>query len=110
MGFLWKESWSVLPNSPTVEHILLELFTMTHPSWVALHSMACNVIELHQPLSQDKSVIHEGVQYNKNSFIYCLSYSPKQKSKKKKKKCIGYIFSSISQIRKIKVKVVLDRE
>ena len=35
-----------------MDHILLELSTMTHPSWVALHSMAHSFIEL------DKAVIH----------------------------------------------------
>ena len=33
---------------------------MTHPSWVALHSMAYNFVELPKPLPQDKAVIHEG--------------------------------------------------
>ena len=35
-----------------VDHILSELSTMTHPSWVALHSMAHSFIEL------DKAVVH----------------------------------------------------
>ena len=33
---------------------------MTLPSWVALHSMAYNFVELPKPLPQDKAVIHEG--------------------------------------------------
>ena len=33
---------------------------MTHPSWVALHSMVYNFVELPKPLPQDKAVIHEG--------------------------------------------------
>ena len=33
-------------------HILSELSTMTHPSWVALHSMAHSFIVL------DKAVVH----------------------------------------------------
>ena len=33
-------------------HILSELFTMTRPSWVALHDMAHSFIEL------DKAVVH----------------------------------------------------
>ena len=33
-------------------HVLSELSTMTHPSWVALHGMAHSFIEL------DKAVIH----------------------------------------------------
>ena len=35
-----------------MDHILSELSTMNHPSWVALHSMAHSFIEL------DKTVIH----------------------------------------------------
>ena len=35
-----------------MEHILSELSTRTHPSWVALHGMAHRFIELH------KAVIH----------------------------------------------------
>ena len=35
-----------------VDHILSELFTMTRPSWVALHDMAHSFIEL------DKAVVH----------------------------------------------------
>ena len=41
-----------LPVPPPVDHILSELSTMTHLSWVALHSMAHNFIEL------DKAVVH----------------------------------------------------
>ena len=40
MGFSRQEYWSGLPFNFTVDHILSELSTMTHPSWVALHSMA----------------------------------------------------------------------
>ena len=32
--------WSSLPFPSPVDHMLSELFTMTHPSWVALHSLA----------------------------------------------------------------------
>ena len=42
--------WFAIPCP--LDHILLELSTMTHPSWVALHSMAHSFIEL------DKAVIH----------------------------------------------------
>ena len=35
-----------------MDHISSELSTMTHPSWVALHGMAHNFIEL------DKAVVH----------------------------------------------------
>ena len=52
MGFSRQEYWSCLPFPTPVNHILLELFTMTRPSWVALHGMAHSFIEL------DKAVVH----------------------------------------------------
>ena len=42
--------WFAIPFP--VDHILEELSTMTHPSWVALHGMAHSMIEL------DKAVVH----------------------------------------------------
>ena len=38
--------------------------TMTHQSWVALHSMAQDFTELPKPLCHHKAVIHEGVNGN----------------------------------------------
>ena len=49
-----------LPLPPLVDHVLLELFTMTHPSWVALHSVAHSFIELHKPLLHHKDLIQRG--------------------------------------------------
>ena len=49
---LRQEYWSGLPFPSPVHHILSELSTMTHLSWVALHSMAYIFIEL------DKAVFH----------------------------------------------------
>ena len=40
MGFSRQEYWSGLPFPSPVDHLLSELSTMTHPSWVALQSMA----------------------------------------------------------------------
>ena len=40
MGFSRQECWSGLPFLSPVNHILSELSTMTHPSWVALCDMA----------------------------------------------------------------------
>ena len=51
-GFSRQEYWSGLPFPSPVDHILSELSTMTRPSWVALHSMAHNFIEL------DTAVVH----------------------------------------------------
>ena len=52
MGFSRHEYWSGLPFLSPGDHILSELSTMTHPSWVALHGMAHSFIEL------DKTVVH----------------------------------------------------
>ena len=49
MGFWWQEYWSSWLFPFPVDHILSELFTLTHPSWVALHSMAHSFIELRKP-------------------------------------------------------------
>ena len=40
MGFSRQESWSGLPFPSPVDHILSDLSTMTHLSYVASHSMA----------------------------------------------------------------------
>ena len=50
MGFLSQECWSGLPFPSPVDHILLELSTMTGLSWVA--PVAHGFIEL------DKAVVH----------------------------------------------------
>ena len=50
--------WFVIPSSHGPR--LSELSTMTHPSWVALHGMACSFSELYKPLHHEKAVIHEG--------------------------------------------------
>ena len=52
MGFSKQEYGSGLPFTSPVDHVLSELSTMTHPSWVALHGMAHSFIEL------DKAVVH----------------------------------------------------
>ena len=52
MGFLRQGYGSGLSFHSPMDHILSELSTMTHPSWVALHGMAHNFIEL------DKAVVH----------------------------------------------------
>ena len=46
MRFPRQEYWSGLPFPFPVDHVLSELSTMTHPSWVALHGMAHCFTEL----------------------------------------------------------------
>ena len=41
-------------------NIFSELFTMTHQSWMALHSMADSYTELWKRLKHDKAMIREG--------------------------------------------------
>ena len=51
-GFSRQEYWSGLPFPSLVDHILSELSTMNHLSWVALRDMAHSFIEL------DKAMVH----------------------------------------------------
>ena len=62
--------WFAIPSSHGPR--LSELSTMTHPSWVALHSMARSFTELYQPLHHEKAVIDEG------KFILQLKKKAKQ--------------------------------
>ena len=50
-GFSRQEYWSSLPFPCPLDHVLSELSTMTHLSWVALHGMVHSFTEL------DKAVI-----------------------------------------------------
>ena len=59
MGFSKQEYCSDLPLPLPVDHVLSELFTMTLPSWVALHSMNYSFTELCKPLPHDNTVIHD---------------------------------------------------
>ena len=68
MGFWWQEYWSGLPFPPPVDHIWSELSTMTHPSWMALYSMAHSFTELCK--GHDKAVIHEGENYHMTQQFY----------------------------------------
>ena len=66
LGFSRQEYWSSLPFPSPVDHILSELSTMTHLSWVALHEMAHCFIEL------DKAVVHV---ISLISFLWCGFHS-----------------------------------
>ena len=52
MGFSRQEYWSGLPFPSPVDHILSELSTISHPSWVVLQGTADNFIAL------DKAVVY----------------------------------------------------
>ena len=69
--FMWfsrEEYRSGLPFPSPVDHVLSELSTMTHPSWVALHGMAHSFTEL------EKAVVHviSLVSFLWFSFSFCL--------------------------------------
>ena len=59
MEFSWQVYWSGFPVTPPVDHILSELSTLTHPSWIVPHSVAHSFTELHKPLLHGKAVMHE---------------------------------------------------
>ena len=61
MRFSMQIYWGGFPFPPAVDHILLELCTMTHLFWVALHDMAHSFIGLCKPLHHSKAVTHEGI-------------------------------------------------
>ena len=52
--FTGKKYWSGLPFPPPLDHILLELFTIICPFWVALHGMTHSFLELLMPLYHDR--------------------------------------------------------
>ena len=69
MGLSRQEYWNGLPLPSPVDHILSELSTMTHLSWVALHGMAHSFFEL------DKAVVHvvSLISFLWLWFSFCLS-------------------------------------
>ena len=60
-GFSREEYWSELSFPTPVDHVLGELFTMTHLSWVILHCKAYRLIGLCKSLHHDNTVIYEGL-------------------------------------------------
>ena len=66
--FIWfsrQEYWSGLPFHSPVDHILLELSTMTHPSWVALHGMAHHFTGFHKPLCMTRQWAMKGTHWER---------------------------------------------
>ena len=61
LGFSRQEYWSGLPFPSTVDHILSEFSTVTHPSLVALNGMAHSFIELDKAGTTDWFQIGKGV-------------------------------------------------
>ena len=73
MRFSWQGYWSGLPSPPPVDHILPELFAMTHLSWVALCGTAHSITELCKPLHLNKAVIQEGTRASRTEAV-CLYF------------------------------------
>ena len=67
VGFSRQEYWSGLPFPFPADHVLSELSTMTHPSWVALPGMAHSFIEL------DKAVVHVPTRKRSTSRLYIVT-------------------------------------
>ena len=58
--FSWQVYWGGLPFPPPVDHVLSELPTLSHLSWVSLHSVAHSFIELCKPLCHHTAIISKG--------------------------------------------------
>ena len=58
MGFSRQEYWSGWPFPCPMDHILSELSTMTHLSWVALQGMAHSFIELYKAVIHVINLVH----------------------------------------------------
>ena len=72
MRFSQQVYWGGFPVLPQVDHVLFELSTMTHLSWVALHYIAHSFIELHKPPWHDKAVTHYRLlQYTEHISLCC---------------------------------------
>ena len=56
LSIMPMEFWSGLPFPSPVDHILSELFSMTHPSRVALHGMAHSFTELCKALRHEAGI------------------------------------------------------
>ena len=67
VGFSRQEYWSGLPFPFPADHVLSELSTMTHPSWVALPGKAHSFIEL------DKAVVHVPNRKRSTSRLYIVT-------------------------------------
>ena len=68
IGLLCQEYWSGLLFLPPVDHLLSELFIVTHPSWVTLHGMAHSFIGLHKPLTTTRLWSMKGLWHR----VWCM--------------------------------------
>lgn len=55
-----------------MHYVLSDVFTVTHPSWMAPHGMVNSFIELHKSLCHDKTVIYEVAENLKCSLTVIL--------------------------------------
>ena len=61
MEFSWQIYWSGLPFPPPVTHVLSELSTMTHPSWVALHAWLIASLSYASPFATTRQWSVKGI-------------------------------------------------
>ena len=69
-----------LPFLPPVDNVLSEIFTMTHLSWVALHGIAYDLIDLCKPFHHNKAVNDEGEIFMQWKRIYSILVDYKHKN------------------------------
>ena len=74
------EWFAILSSS---EPCFVITLTMTHPSWVVLHSMAHSFIELCKHLCHNKAVIHEGENYYMTQQSLSWAYTLRKPQSKK---------------------------
>ena len=101
MRFSRLASWGGLPFSSPVDHVLLELSALIHPSWVALHGMAHSLNEFCKPLRHDKAVIHE----EGGNMCTCVILAKQYKAESDSE--INWIFSFIFQIARKKQNMLI---
>ena len=64
MGFSRQVYWRGLPFLSPMDHVLSELSTMTHLSWVALHRMVHSFTELCNELRQTLLLVRDMVAWH----------------------------------------------
>ena len=94
MGFSRQEHWSGSPFPSPVDHVLPELSTMTHPSWVALHGMPHSFIEI------NKAVVHmiSLISFLWLWFSFCLLFEDKISLRGSWKLPVGQIYHTHRKI------------
>ena len=75
IGFSSQEYWNGFSVPLPVDQVLSEFFTMTHPSWVALHGMVHSFTELCKSLTMTRLCMFYGAANNTLPIFYCAMLS-----------------------------------